>query len=646
MMLMDKSGFMLFQRRLRATIGLLALAPFSAIAIGPVDWIGADGNWEDGSNWSSDTAPVVTDDVTITGSVDVISSGLANEAKSLQNAAVLNITSGSLDIFSILNNEGEIATTGGRLEANSLVNEAVGDVRISGAASELSVVINLDNYGSVTVLQSATANVGNLTNFSMLAINTGASLASETLATDAGGETRINGSATEVAILGDITNRGIFSAESGAEIESESITNFGSFMVDSSFVEANSMINAAGGSVALSGSTTNFHINGNITNEGALTLQSSATANVVSIDNRNLLDISGGGVLAAESIGNQAAGDIYVHGTGSRLVLTDNLENGGSVRLGLDAMLEALSISSSGSLTVSSGSMVTTASISNTGSGTVSVDGPSTSVVLDNNFQNAGYVTISDQSVVETGSIVNTGDIEISGKAGVSTTTFINGATASTTVSGVDTSLAVAGVFENRGVLQVAGGANVTAASYGQFDGKTTLDGGTLIATGEGINIVDGELDGVGSFAGDLRLFSGADAAPGTGTSPTTNWDIDGSAVFGGRLFIDIASGALFDTLTSTGNAEVAGVLDVSLLNGYAPAIGTSFDIILAASVAGGFAQANLPVFDGRTFEVVFGADFVRLSVTAVPIPAALYLMIGPLGLACWRRRAVTQGRS
>lgn len=639
---MPKPGLTNFQHRL-CVAALLMLAPLSAIAVGPVDWIGADGNWEDGTRWSSGSVPGVADDVTISGAVVVTSSGLANEAMSVQNAAKLKVSAGALDIFSLLSNDGEVVTDGGRLEANSLVNEGAGDVRVSGVTSELSVVINLDNYGSVTVSQDAAANVGNLTNFSMLQINTGAVVASETLATTTGAQTHIDDVGTMVEILGDITNHGMFSVDSGASVVSESITNSGAFTVDASMAEANSMINATGATVSLTGATTTVQINGDVTNNGTLTVQANAMANVVSIDNGNTLEVIGGGVLTTESIANTASGYIDVAELGSKLVLTDNLQNDGSVSVSSNAKLEAASINTGGSLTAASGAMVTTASITNREFGTVTIDGPATSVMLDNNFQNAGVVSISGQSTVVTGSVVNNGDLDVGTQGTLSTTTFMNEATGRTTIAGTNSSLEVTGVFENRGVLLVDG-ADVTSGYYGQYGGSTSLDGGTLSAATGGINIFDGTLDGVGSLAGDLRVFAAAEAAPGTTTMQTTTWNIDGDVIFGGTLFIDIAAGG-FDTLDVTGHADLGGVLDISLLDGYAPALGSTFDIVLAASVGGDFLQEILPVFDGRTFAVVFGSDFVRLTVTAVPIPAAVYLLLPALALVCGRRRVAVRTR-
>jgi len=633
---MHKPDFPLLQRCVHAAVVFLTLAPLPALA---VDWIGADGDWEDGTQWSSGVAPGIADEVLIGGAVVVTSSGPANAAKSVLNAAQLSVTGGSLDIFSLLLNERDIVTAGGRLEANSLVNDDPGDILISGITSELSVVINFDNYGSVTVSQSAAANVGNLTNFSQLGLSTGAAVVSETLATTVGAATRVDDTGTTVMISGDITNLGLLAIGGGASVMAESITNSGEITVDVSLVEANSMINSTGGNVALSGAATDFRINGNVTNDGTFTLQANAAATVASIDNANVLDVFGGGVLTTESIDNTLTGAIDVFELGSRLILTDNLDNDGSVRVTANATLEASSINTGGSLTASGGAMLTTASITNRASGNVTIEGPSTSVVLDNNFQNAGVVSISAQSTVATGSVVNTGDIDVDGQSSLSTTTFMNEATGRTTVSGTNSSLEVTGVFENRGVLHIDAGADVTAGDYGQFSGSTSLDGGTLTGTIGGIDIVDGTLDGVGAFAGDLRVFTAAEVAPGTGSSPTTTWGIDGNVIFGGKLFIDIASSG-FDTLAITGDAEIGGVLDVTLLDGYAPALGSTFDIILAASVIGGFSHEILPVFDGRTFDVIFGADFVRLSVTAVPLPAALYLLLPPLALVCRRRRA------
>ena len=638
-MAMQKPDFPHLQRCVYAVVVFLALAPLPALA---VDWIGADGDWEDGTQWSSGVAPGVADEVLIGGAAVVTSSGPANAAKSVLNAAKLSVTGGSLDIFSLLLNERDIVTAGGRLEANSLVNDDTGDVLISGITSELSVVLNFDNYGSVTVSQSAAATVGNLTNFSQLGLSTGAAVASETLATTVGAETHVDDAGTSVMILGDITNLGLLAVGGGASVMSESITNSDVFTVDGSLVEANSMINSTGGNVALSGAATDFRINGNVTNDGTFTLQANAVATVASIDNASVLDVFGGGVLTTESIDNTPTGAIDVFELGSRLVLTDNLDNDGSVRVTANATLEASSINTGGSLTASGGAMITTASITNRTPGNVTIEGPSTSVVLDNNFQNAGVVSITAQSTVTTGSVVNTGDIDVDGQSSVSTTTFMNEATGRTTVAGTNTSLEVIGVFENRGILHIDAGAGVTAGDYGQFSGTTSLDGGTLTGTIGGIDIVDGTLDGVGAFAGDLRVFTAAEVAPGTGVSPTTTWGIDGNVIFGGKLFIDIATSG-FDTLAITGDAEIGGVIDVTLLDGYAPALGSTFDIILAASVIGGFSQEILPVFDGRTFDVIFGSDFVRLTVTAVPLPAALYLLIPPLALVCRRRRAAVR---
>ncbi len=639
-MVMSKTGFTNVQRCARAAIAMLMFTPFAALALGPVDWIGADGNWEDGTQWSSGATPGVADDVTIGGAVVVSSSGLANEAMSVHNAATLMVSGGLLDIFSLLFNEGDIITAGGRLESNSLINDSAGDVRVSGGASELSVVINLDNYGAVTVSESATANVGNLTNFSLLEINTGGAVASETLATTTGAQTRIDDAGTAVEILGDITNHGTFAVGNGASAMAESITNSGAVTVDESLVEANSMINATGGSVALSGVTTNFRINGNITNDGTLTAEANATADIVSIDNGNVFEVFGGAAVTLESIDNASTGRIDIHDLASRLVLTDNLENDGNVSVAASGALEALSISTGGSLTVSSGAAIVTASITNKSTGTVTIEGPTTSVELDNNFQNAGTVSISAASSVTAGSVVNSGEIAVDAQAALTTTTFVNATTGLTSVTGAGSSVEVAGVLENSGSLHIDAGAVVSAGHFAQLSGQTALNGGTLIATVGGINIVDGRLDGVGSFtAGDMRAFAAAEIAPGTAATPTTTWDIDANAIFGGTLFIDISATG-FDVLDITGDALVDGVLDISLLDGYAPALGSTFDIVLAATVAGAFSEEILPVFDGRTFAVLVGADFVRLTVTAVPIPAALYLLLPSLALLCGRRRA------
>ena len=57
-----------------------------------------------------------------------------------------------------------------------------------------------------------------------------------------------------------------------------------------------------------------------------------------------------------------------------------------------------------------------------------------------------------------------------------------------------------------------------------------------------------------------------------------------------------MGSATSFDKLVVTGHATLTGVLDVSLFNGFTPAVGNSFDLFTATGgITGNFAQVGLP---------------------------------------------------
>jgi hypothetical protein len=117
---------------------------------------------------------------------------------------------------------------------------------------------------------------------------------------------------------------------------------------------------------------------------------------------------------------------------------------------------------------------------------------------------------------------------------------------------------------------------------------------------------------------------------------------VDGALLLGGTLSIDIAGSAAsdFDRIVASGDILLGGILDVSLLSGFEPIVGSSFDILLGSSVAGSFSSTLFPVFDGRTFDIVLGAELFRLTVSAIPIPAAVYLFVPGCLLLFTRRRS------
>jgi hypothetical protein len=71
----------------------------------------------------------------------------------------------------------------------------------------------------------------------------------------------------------------------------------------------------------------------------------------------------------------------------------------------------------------------------------------------------------------------------------------------------------------------------------------------------------------------------------------------------GGKLQIELGGtspGTQFDQLLVTGSVALDGALKVSLVNGFAPAAGNSFNILDFTSLSGTFGTVDLPTMNGR----------------------------------------------
>jgi T5SS/PEP-CTERM-associated repeat protein len=180
------------------------------------------------------------------------------------------------------------------------------------------------------------------------------------------------------------------------------------------------------------------------------------------------------------------------------------------------------------------------------------------------------------------------------------------------------------------GLVKVAGSATVWET------GSVHLDAGTLQATT--INLSGGSLGGIGTVIGNLN--NSGEVSPGN--SPGT-LKVQGnfSQSIEGLLKFEIGSAAS-DLLQVTGNATLGGTLHLSLLGGFKPGYGTTYDLLTASKLSGAFDTLELPdLGPGRSWQFNYGAD--RFTVTAVPEPSTIVLGIVGIGsvvLLGMRRRA------
>jgi uncharacterized repeat protein (TIGR01451 family) len=242
--------------------------------------------------------------------------------------------------------------------------------------------------------------------------------------------------------------------------------------------------------------------------------------------------------------------------------------------------------------------------------------------VLTNN----GPATLAQGSLIQ---LVNGAALNNSAGAALA----LSGASIASSGSGA------APIFNNSGSLASAGASSVTVqlantgtvsanngtltvGAYFQTGGTTALNGGNISGS---LNINGGALVGTGAIVtpGSLVVNSGGVISPGFspgtitvagtfGQGPTGTY----KAEIGGRV-----AGTQYDQV-SAGNLQLAGALNVSLINGFVPAVGDSFTILNCLGspncLTGTFTTVNFPALpNGLRWNIAYSANSVVLSVSA-----------------------------
>jgi hypothetical protein len=208
------------------------------------------------------------------------------------------------------------------------------------------------------------------------------------------------------------------------------------------------------------------------------------------------------------------------------------------------------------------------------------------------------------------------------------------------------TTLDSASTFNPTGTITVSGGAFMakrgTANSSGGFvqtGGVTQMDG-TL--TTPSVNISGGMFEGGGNVACTTNFDNDGAVRPGDSPGMLA---IDGnySQDAGGELDIGLGGNAAgqFDVLDVSGEADLGGTLDVSLLNSFVLLPGERFTILTASAGFNGTTFGNVIALPGIGVE--YEGDSVELIVDPpVPEPASL----APLALAACGLMMRRSGRS
>ena len=180
------------------------------------------------------------------------------------------------------------------------------------------------------------------------------------------------------------------------------------------------------------------------------------------------------------------------------------------------------------------------------------------------------------------------------------------------------------GQFTNAGTVSIASGQSYSViGSYLQTSGTTVLGGaGAAIAPTTGMLLQGGTLSGSGTVNGNLTNDGGISPSPSPATLTVAGNYTQPST--GLLSLTNTATGS--DRLNVTGTASLGGTVQVTTAPGFAPALGSTYEVLTAASVSGTFATAA----DAGIYAVSYNPSNVTLTTIASPgSPSPAVLSIG-----------------
>lgn len=276
-----------------------------------------------------------------------------------------------------------------------------------------------------------------------------------------------------------------------------------------------------------------------------------------------------------------------------------------------------------------------------TNAGTVTIAGPVTTYNYGGRFTNTGTVIQSGGGSMTSapGGIINAAgglydirndlgfgsDQSFSGNQPLTNAgTFQKSAGSGTSI--IDTGFAT---FDNSGTINAASG-TLQFTSLIQSAGTIKLNGGNLSSPND-ITLNGGSLVGSGNITGNLRN-NGGNVAPGysPGTINISGFYAQGA---NGSLTMEIGGatpGSGYDQLVVSGQASLNGTLNVTLINGFRPQVGDTFQLIALSSFTGSFATINTSGFTGQVNYSSNGVTLTVLTVADIPVNIATRIRVLP----------------
>jgi hypothetical protein len=182
---------------------------------------------------------------------------------------------------------------------------------------------------------------------------------------------------------------------------------------------------------------------------------------------------------------------------------------------------------------------------------------------------------------------------------------------------------------------------NIRVASGATLRGTYSLQNSTTgLITGSGL------IDPGSSYT--YAFTNAGQISPGDGIG-TLSVDGDLAMLTSSIFNVDLGGLSDFDLLSVTGDSALGGTVNVSLVNGFIPTVGQTFDILLTEALTGEFSSivsANSDYQWSMTYILnEAGQDIARLGVSAVPLPAAAWLLLSGIAVLAGfgRHRSIGQ---
>ncbi len=583
----------LSRRSRRSTLVLLEQLE-DRLSPATVNWVGnGDGlSWGDPQNWSTGALPAVADDVVINTAPDVViihDSG-TDTIDSLQSQNALLISGGSLTIAanSAINND---LILSGTLTANAnldLVNLTQTDGELSGS-------------GTITISGQWTFSGGLQSGTGRTVLNGTATLTGGFLTTVTDRVVNNNGTATIPDDEGlTLSGDAVWNNLAGSNFFLQGNADIGN-----SFASTNARFNNAG-TVEQTGATGASSIDVPLVNTGTVEIPEGAMTLAPGSQHNGTVDLGAGATL---TLSQWTGTGTFNLAAGSRLNTSDTstLQRGGTINLATGSLLVT-----GDSLTVAAGATISgaTGDVRVPTFGNLMVDGTvnvRSLTVADSSVAVTGAVTV--QNLTQYGTVTGTGNVTINGqwiwtRGEMSGTghTILHG---TATLRGGFFSTLIDRTVDSTGTVTVPAGDGITwsgdavwnnqAGSTFVLQSNARLDNFLATANASFNNAGVLEKRGSGTATIGITMVNSGELKLTNRASGVLRIDADYTQTSTGKLTIVIGGpnpSHDFAQLQVTGLATLAGMLNVSFVNGEPPG---GHRVLTYGSQSGQFDTSTFP---------------------------------------------------